>query len=60
MPTFIEVWTQCASCKVTPEERHVNFAQDILRLYFDECQKNEDHLLYLHFFFVIWEVLKYM
>ena len=51
---------QCALCTVTPEERHVNFAQDILRSYFDECQKNEVHLLYLHIFFIIWDVLKYM
>ena len=27
--------------------RHGNFAWDPLRLYFDECQKNEIHLLYL-------------
>ena len=31
--------------------RHVNFGRDPLRLYFDEPQKNEIHLLYLHFVF---------
>ena len=30
---------------------HGNFAWNPLRLYFDECQKNEIHLLYLHFIF---------
>ena len=28
---------------------HINFAWDPLRSYFDECQKNEIYLLYLHF-----------
>ena len=27
----------------------MNFAQDPLRSYFDECQKNKIHLLYLHY-----------
>ena len=27
----------------------MNFAQDPLSSYFDECQKNEIHLLYLHY-----------
>ena len=31
--------------------RHVNFARDLLHSYFDEPQKNEIHLLYLHFVF---------
>ena len=34
---------------MTPEGRHVNFVRDPLRSYFDEPQKNEVHLLYLHF-----------
>ena len=29
-----------------PEGRHVNFAWDRLRSYFDKPQKNEIHLLY--------------
>ena len=33
-----------------PEKRHINFTHDPLSSYFDECQKNEIHLLYLHFF----------
>ena len=31
--------------------RPSNFARDPLRSYFDEPQKNEIHLLYLHYFF---------
>ena len=34
-----------------PFGRHVNFARDPLRSYFHEPQKNEIHLLYLHFVF---------
>ena len=30
--------------------RHVNFARDSLRSYFHDPQKNEIHLLYLHYF----------
>ena len=47
--TFIEVWTQWVPRKfnVTPE----SFAWDPFRLYFDECQENEIHLLYLYFIF---------
>ena len=41
---MIEVWMQWAMCKVS------NFAHDPLRSYFDECQKNEIHLLYLYYF----------
>ena len=29
---------------------HHYFACDLLHSYFDECQKNEIHLLYLHYF----------
>ena len=32
-----------------PEGCHINFAHDPLQSYFDECQKNEIYLLYLHF-----------
>ena len=32
--------------------RHVNFARAPLRSYFHEPQKNEIHLLYLHFVFL--------
>ena len=51
----------CAK-KVTPAGHHAIFARDPLRSYFDECQKNEIHLLYLHFvftsiLFIIYEVL---
>ena len=31
----------------------VNFARDPFRSYFDESQKNENHLLYLHFVFTL-------
>ena len=34
-----------------PEGRHANFARNLLRSYFHEPQKNEMHLLYLHFVF---------
>ena len=35
------------SCKVSDAQgRHVNFARDPLRLYFDECQKSEIHIVY--------------
>ena len=48
----MEVWTQRVTCKVSePEGRHFNFTRDPLRLYFHEPQKNEIHLLYLHFVF---------
>ena len=33
-------------------QSHVNFARDPLRSYFHEPQKNEIHLLYLHFDFI--------
>ena len=32
-------------------QSHVNFARDLLRSYFHDPQKNEIHLLYLHFVF---------
>ena len=35
-----------------PEGRHIKFAWDLLRLYFHQPQKNEIHLLYLHFVFI--------
>ena len=38
-----------ATCHVQSKGHHVNFAQDPLRSYFHEPQKNEIHLLYLHF-----------
>ena len=52
---FIRVWTQWVSCKVHVSDawgRHLNFVRDPLRLCFDECQKNEAHLvtLFLHMF----------
>ena len=31
--------------RLQSEGCHVNFAHDALRSYFDECQKNEIHLL---------------
>ena len=37
--------------KCTPGGRHVNFAQDLLRPYFHDPQKDEIHLLYLYFVF---------
>ena len=37
-------------CSNYRKECHVNFACDPLHSYFDECQKNEIHLLYLHYF----------
>ena len=48
---------------ITSRVKEVNFARDLLRSYFDECQKNEIHLLYLlfvftSFFLIICEVLK--
>ena len=44
------------------QRRHVYFAQDPLRSYFDEQQKNEIHFLYLYFvftsfLFIIYKVL---
>ena len=47
----MEVWMQRVTCKVAPEEHHINFARDPLCSYFHEPQKNEIHLLYLHFVF---------
>ena len=46
---FMEVWTQRVTCTV-------NFARDPLRSYFDEPQKNEIYLSYLHFVFasILW------
>ena len=44
----MEVWMQRVTCKFG---RHDNFARDPLRSYFHEPQKNEIHLLYLHFVF---------
>ena len=44
----MEVWTQQVTCKVSDD---LNFARDPLRSYFHEPQKNEIHLLYLHFVF---------
>ena len=41
-------------------KRHVNFACEPLCSYFDECQKNEQYLLYLHFrsfLFTVCEVM---
>ena len=43
--TSIGVWMQWVACK----GRHVNFARDPLRTYFDECHKNEIHILGLHY-----------
>ena len=40
-----------------PEGRHVNFARDPLRLYFHEPQKNEIHLLHLHFVFTLFSFI---
>ena len=40
--------TQRITCKVSDD---LNFARDPLRSYFHEPQKNEIHLLYLHFIF---------
>ena len=45
---FMKVWTQRVTCKVS---YRVNFARDPLRSYFHEPQKNEIHLLNLHFDF---------
>ena len=39
---------QLVTCKVNDDH---NFARDPLRSYFHEPQKNEIHLLYLHFVF---------
>ena len=49
-----QVGTQWVSCNVSNAfGHHINFAQDPLHSYFDECQKNEIHLLYLlHFIFI--------
>ena len=56
----MEEWTQRATCKVSG--RHVTFARDSLRPYFNEPQKNGIHLLYLYFvftsfLFIIYEIL---
>ena len=49
-----QVWTQWVSCNASDAfEHHINFAQDPLHSYFDECQKKEIHLLYLlHIIFI--------
>ena len=48
----MQVWMQRVMCKVSDaRRRHINFARDPLRSYFHEPQKNEIHLLYLHFVF---------
>ena len=43
------------------EEHHINFAENLLCSYFNECQKNEIYLLYLHFllqiFIIVCEIL---
>ena len=44
----MEVSTQRVTRKVTDDH---NFARNPLRSYFHEPQKNEIHLLYLHFVF---------
>ena len=44
---FMEVWTQQIICKVSDAWR------DPLHSYFHEPQKNEIHLLYLHFVFTL-------
>ena len=43
----MEVWTQRVPCKVNV----TYFARNLLRSYFQDPQKNEIHLLYLHFVF---------
>ena len=49
----MEVWTQRVTCIVSDVWTHVNFALDRLRPNFHEPQKNEIHLLYLHFVFTL-------
>ena len=44
-PILVKVWTQWVACRVCD----VNFVCDPLRSYCDDCQKNEIHLLYLHY-----------
>ena len=47
----MEVWMQQVTCKVSDAQREsINFARDLLGSYFHD-QKNEIHLLYLHFVF---------
>ena len=57
---FIKVWMQWITCKVSDSWRShakwllkgiTDFTCDLFHSYFDEPQKNEIHLLYLHFVF---------
>ena len=48
---FSEIHGRIYAMGYVQSRRHVNFAQDPLRSYFHEPQKNEIHLLYLYFVF---------
>ena len=49
---FMEIWTQRVKCKVSDARRASRYlGRDPLRSYFHEPQKNEIHLLCLHFVF---------
>ena len=41
-----------------PFNRHINFEPDTFPSYFNECQKNKIHLLYLHSFSIVSHKLK--